>query len=247
MEINKHTSFSFWERSSESLPLFRRFIFRKRIDKTLKTPVLIRQKCEGISFNGHLVKSILFSTDLALIENNDSDAVLAVYPFAPSPRIMETLINFSSKPVICGVGGGKTQGKTSVQMAMLAEQLGACAVIVNQPFKNRDIQKMKQAINIPIISSISTVNFDFKKRIESGVSVFNITGGPETTKIIQHLQQHFPDIPYICTGGKSVEHLTEVINHRAKAVILTPPSNATMFKKIMANYRLGITKIKKLF
>lgn len=246
MELNENYFTTFWNSSYEEKSFWDRFFSRENVfTKELTTPTLIREHCPGIILKGEKIKSILFSTDLALIENNDSDAVLAVYPFAPSVNIMKTLINFSEKPVICGIGGGITQGNTALQMAIEAEKLGAAAVIVNQPFKNKDIRKIKKYISIPLISSISSLDINFKKRIEAGVSILHITGGLNTSLIIEYIKEHHPEIPYICTGGKSIGHLKTAISNGTHAVVLTPPSNGDLFKNIMQNYRHGIFKIKK--
>jgi len=248
MELNGNYFTTFWNSSCEEKSFWDRFFSRNTPDKKeLSTPALIQEHCLGITLKDRTIKSILFSTDLALIENNDSDAVLAVYPFAPSVNIMKTLINFSDKPVICGIGGGITQGNTALQMAIEAEKLGAAAVIVNQPFKNKDIRKIKKHITIPLISSISSLDINLKKRVESGVSIFHVTGGSNTVAIIEHIKENFPDIPYICTGGKNIGHLQTAIKSGTHAVVLTPPSNGDLFKNIMQNYRSGIFKITKNF
>lgn len=238
--MNIKDNFSVWNASIENKSILRHLLFwnrRSRIEKKLHTPLIISQKCKGILLNNQLVKSILFSTDLALIENNDCDAILAVYSFPPSTKIMKSLIEFSNKPVVCGIGGGITQGRVALKMAIEAEQLGASAVIVNQPFKNSDILKIKKQINIPIISSVSALNFNFKERVESGVSFFHITGGQNTTRIIEHIKENFSDIPFICTAGKLMSNLKEVIDKEVHGVVLTPPSNGDLFKKIMNRYR----------
>src|SRR5690606_37052921 len=158
--------------------------FRKKPSLNLSVPNIIYQNCSGITLNNTVVKSILFSTDLAVIENTNCDAILAVYPFAPSVNIMKALISFTEKPVICGVGGGVTQGRFSLDMAVAAEQLGASAVIVNQPFKNSDLKKIQKLINIPIIASVSNVDFSFIERFHSGTNIFHITGGANTPEVI---------------------------------------------------------------
>lgn len=239
MELKRYTALSFWDEMPRT-HFLKKLFFRKTAVKKLAAPSIIREQCRGLLLKDHKIKSILFSTDLALIENNDCDAILAVYPFAPSSKIMETLINFSGKPVICGVGGGKTQGRKSIEMAIQAERLGACAVMVNQPFKNKDIEEMKKRIKIPIISSVSTMTFDFEKRIAAGISAFNITGGTQTLEILNFLQQNYPHIPCICTGGKSIDHIRQAIHNDARAVVLTPPSNANLFKRIMQEYRKNL-------
>ena len=48
----------------------------------LKMPDCIR-KASGIVIYGRRIKSIVFTTDLAIIRNCDADAVFAVYPFTP--------------------------------------------------------------------------------------------------------------------------------------------------------------------
>ncbi|MGL5274322.1 hypothetical protein [Myroides sp.] len=203
----------------------------------LPTPLHLIDSCKGLVLNNQKVKSILFSTDIALIENNDADAILAVYPFAPSQKIIKTLIEFSNKPVICGIGGSITQGDFAITMAKKAEALGAAAVIVNQPFKNEDITEVSKHISIPIISSVSTINFDFKARIEAGVSCFNVTGGTETLKIVEHIKTNYPDVAVISTGGKTNESLRKIAQAKVNAIILTPPSNGELFRSIMDGYR----------
>ena len=52
----------------------------------LRVPAVIQQY-SGISIFGKLYRSIVFSTDLAIIRNINADAIMAVYPFTPQPVI----------------------------------------------------------------------------------------------------------------------------------------------------------------
>jgi ABC-type branched-subunit amino acid transport system substrate-binding protein len=217
-----------------------RFSFFKKPIKPLIVPYPITQLCNGISINGKTIKSILFSTDMAIIENSDADAVLAVYPFTPSLRIIKNLIDFSGKPVICGVGGGMTQGKISLQTAIEAEQAGAFALIVNQPFKNKHIEQIKKVVQIPVISSVSTMDFSFSERINAGTDIFNVTGGVNTREIIERINYVTPGASVMATGGKNLESITAVIEAGADAIVLTPPTPGELFKDIMARYRKGL-------
>lgn len=231
---------SIWNYRSPKKRFWELFLFWKSPAKKkakIPTPAHITKYCKGLELQGKRIKTILYSTDLALIENNDADALLAVYPFTPSLNIIKTLIAFSDKPVICGIGGGLTQGDFAIEIAIEAQQLGAAAVIVNQPFKNEDITKLKPHLTIPIISSISTLNLDFDARIQAGVSCFNITGGANTLEIVAHLQRNYPNFPIISTGGKTFDSLQNIVNKKISAVILTPPSNAELFRTIMDTYR----------
>lgn len=72
----------------------------------LEMPPCIRN-ASGIVIYGRRIKSIVFTTDLAIIRNCDADAVFAVYPFTPQQVISDAIIKASYIPVFCGVGGGR--------------------------------------------------------------------------------------------------------------------------------------------
>lgn len=220
---------SFWER------LFRR---NKTINKALTTPEIIGTNCQGLLLKNENVKSFLFSTDMALIENNDADAILAVYPFPPSPKIIKTLIDFAGKPIVCGVGGGTTKGKKSLEVAIYAEEVGAAGIIVNVPFENKDIKKIREKVSLPIISTVTSSDYDFLKgKIYAGVTIFHVSGGANTSKIVKDISDKFPDFPVMATGGKSLESIEESIDSGSRAIVLSPPSNKDLFKTVMDKYR----------
>ena len=51
-------------------------------DHTIMCPYCISE-CSGIRIFGKRIKSIAFSTDVAIIKNINADAIIAVYPFTP--------------------------------------------------------------------------------------------------------------------------------------------------------------------
>ena len=55
--------------------------------KCLQIPEVIWQ-AKGIVVMGRRIKSVVFSTDIAIIRNCNADAVLAVYPFTPQQIII---------------------------------------------------------------------------------------------------------------------------------------------------------------
>jgi len=237
MEINL-ISESFWGSKKKASFLERLFRRNKPVNKALTTPEIIGKNCQGLLLKNENLKSFLFSTDMALIENNDADAILAVYPFPPSPKIIKTLIDFSGKPVVCGVGGGTTKGKKSLEMAIYAEQMGAHGIIVNIPFENKDIKKIREKITIPIIASVTSSDYDFLKgKIKAGVDIFHVSGGAQTNKIVKEISNKFPDFPVMATGGKSLNNIEESINSGSRAIVLSPPSNKDLFKTVMDKYR----------
>ena len=98
-----------------------------RDHNSLALPSVIR-RASGIIIMGRRMKSLIFTTDIAIIRNCNADAVLAVYPFTPQQVIMDAIISASSIPVVCGVGGGVTDGLRSVLLAREAQAQGALRV-----------------------------------------------------------------------------------------------------------------------
>ena len=69
---------------------------------SIRLPHCIRE-CSGIRIFGMRIKSIAFTTDVAIIKNINADAIIAVYPFTPQPAISQAVIGISDVPVFVGV------------------------------------------------------------------------------------------------------------------------------------------------
>lgn len=83
----------------------------------------------GIDIYGRLIRAVVFTTDVAIIANTNADAVLAVYPFTPSPAIIKSIMAVANVPVFAGVGGGLTSGQRSANMSLffgIRRGLGGC-------------------------------------------------------------------------------------------------------------------------
>lgn len=141
---------------------------------TLKIPSVIR-KCSGIYIFGRRIRSLVFSTDLAIINNVDADAVLAVHPFTPQLRIIQGIVSTSDIPVFAGVGGGLTQGARVTQMAILAESQGAIGVVVNAPTDNASIRTLANNIELPVVVTVVNEDHDIGQRLESGAAILNVS------------------------------------------------------------------------
>lgn len=204
--------------------------------KMIDVPQLIRS-ASGIKVFGKRLKSFIFTTDIAVIKNNNADAIMAVYPFTPQPVITEVLVSASDVPVFCGVGGGLTMGKRVVNLALDAEFKGAMGVVVNSPTSNEVIQAMRDSIDIPIIVTVVSENDDIKGRIESGTTIFNVAAGSRTAEVVRKIRESYADFPIIATGGKNEESMRETIEAGANAISYTPPSTGELFKDTMTKYR----------
>lgn len=202
----------------------------------IKVPEII-QNVSGIMIFGKLIKSLIFTTDVAIIRNCNANAVIAVYPFTPQPIITHSIINASDVPVFCGVGGGTTTGKRVVNLAMDAEFQGAIGVVVNAPTQNDIITKLREKIDIPIVITVVSENTDFSRRLEAGATIFNVSGASGTSAIVRKIRGEYPEVPIIATGGPDEESIRKTIEAGANAITVTPPTCAEIFRKLMNKYR----------
>lgn len=205
-------------------------------DHVVELPNVIRE-CTGIKIFGKRIKSLLFSTDVALIRNTNADAIIAVYPFTPQPLITQALVMAADVPVFCGVGGGITQGKKVINLALDAEFKGAMGVVVNAPTSNEVVRGIRDTIDIPVIVTVVSEDEDITKRIEAGTTIFNVSGGKNTAKIVRNIRAKYPEFPIIATGGPTDETIRETIEAGANAITFTPPTSASIMGELMDDYR----------
>ena len=202
----------------------------------LRVPSVI-DECSGIMVFGKRIKSLVFSTDLAIIRNVNADAVFAVYPFTPQPVITQALLMASDLPVFVGVGGGLTTGKRVVNLAMFAEMQGATGVVLNAPTASTVVSHVAETIDIPVVLTVARADTDFDERIRAGADIFNVSAAAETPAVVRRIREQHPDVPIIATGGPTDESILETIKAGANAITWTPPSNGEIFRDIMAAYR----------
>lgn len=191
----------------------------------------------GIVIMGRRIKSLIFSTDIAIIRNCNADAVLAVYPFTPQQIIADAIVSTSSLPVFCGVGGGTTTGARVVMLAKDAEAFGAMAVVVNAPTTNDVIAQIADIIDIPIVVTVLDENTDIDARLEAGATIFNVSAAARTPEVVRILRERYPDLPIIATGGPSQESIRETVAAGANALSFTPPTAEELFHGLMTRYR----------
>ena len=202
----------------------------------LRVPEVIRQ-CSGINVFGKRIKSLVYTTDLAIIRNVNADAIWAVYPFTPQPIITQALLLASDIPVFTGVGGGLTSGLRSVMLGTNAEIQGAMGVVLNAPTSNETLKTLSSALDIPVIVSVISEDTDFEGRIKAGASILNVSASTDTPKIVAKIRKEYPKLPIIATGGPSDETILETIKAGANAITWSPPTVPTLFKNVMNSYR----------
>ena len=202
----------------------------------LEMPPDIRQ-ASGIVIYGRRIKSLVFTTDLAIIKNCDADAVFAVYPFTPQQSISDAIIKASYIPVFCGVGGGTTRGLRTVSLAKDVESQGAMGVVLNAPINNMNLLAVSRSVDIPVIITVVDEKTDIAARLEAGASILNVAAAGRTPELVRSIRKKFPEVPIIATGGNRSDTITATIEAGANAITFTPPSPQEMFKAMMAKYR----------
>ncbi len=195
------------------------------------------ENATGIRIFGKTIRSLAFTTDVAVIKNINADAIIAVYPFTPQPAITHAIMMAADVPVFCGVGGGTTMGKRVVNLALDAEFQGAIGVVLNAPTPDETIRAVRDTIDIPIVVTVVSENTDLKARMEAGATILNVSGARKTVDIIKKIRDQLPNVPIIATGGPNEETIMATIEAGANAITYTPPTPGELFKTLMEKYR----------
>ena len=195
-------------------------------------------KASGIMIFEKRIKSLLFTTDLAIIRNSNADSIMAVYPYTPQSTISSAILDVANVPCFIGVGGGTTQGLRSKYVAIDAELSGAYGVVVNSPMPSKDIKEIANFVDVPVIATVTTLKDDYIGKIQAGAEILNVSGGRYTADLVKEIRKDIGDnFPIIATGGKTGESILETIYAGANAISYTPPSSSEVFGQMMDKYR----------
>ena len=155
------------------------------------------EECGGFTLFGRRIKSLLYTTDVAVIRNSNADAIFAVYPFTAQPAITQALLTASEAPVFVGVGGGTTTGKRSVQLAAVSEMQGAAGVVVNSPAPPEMIEQICAVIDIPVIATVVRCDAVAHAKVKAGAKILNVAAGKDTPAVLRELREIYPNLPLI--------------------------------------------------
>ncbi len=195
-------------------------------------------QASGIRVMGTRIKSLIFTTDIAIICNNNAQAVFCVYPFTPQLNITTVVINAARAPVFAGVGGGTTSGDRVITLALNAELLGAYGVVVNAPMSTEMIARLADTVDIPIIATVGSKNENYMAKIEAGAGILNVSAAAATPELVRMIRKDVGEkFPIIATGGPSDESILRTIDAGANAITYTPPTTGEIFHEMMVRYR----------
>ncbi len=206
------------------------------------------EECKGISLFGRVIRTLVFSTDIAIIRNCDADAVLAVYPFTCQPAITQALLTYAERPVFTGVAGAVTTGPRSIELAVQSEMQGAMGVVANTSTRPNVIKSIARSVDIPVVVSIVDLSDYALEQIGSGAQIVNVAAGRKTPEVVRQLRGMYPTLPIIASGGKTDESIRSTIDAGADAISWTPPSMQELEKISMeknARVRKNAAEIAK--
>ena len=195
-------------------------------------------QASGIRIMGTRIKSLIFTTDIAIISNNNAQAIFCVYPFTPQLNITTAVINSARAPVFAGVGGGTTSGERVVTLALNAELLGAYGVVVNAPMSTDMIKRLVDTVDIPIVATVGSKNENYLAKVEAGAGILNVSAAAGTPDLVRQIRQELGhEFPIIATGGPTDESILRTIDAGANAITYTPSSSGEIFHEMMVRYR----------
>ena len=202
----------------------------------LAVPAVIRE-APGIFLQGRRIRSLVFSTDLAVICHCNADAVLAVYPFTCQPAITQALVSASQRPVLCGVGGSITQGERCIEVALHSEMQGVAAVVVNTSIPVETVSALTERLNVPVVVTVCADDAVAARQIAAGANMVNVAAGAATTDVVRALRGRYPELPIIATGGPTEASVTATIAAGADAISWTPPDIRALERAVMEKAR----------
>lgn len=131
-------------------------------------------ECSGIRVFGRRIKSLAFTTDVAIIRNINADAIIAVYPFTPQPAIHRAVMQAADMPVFVGVGGGVTRGLRVLNLANDAENEGAFGRGGQRPHGERGHPKAQADTGYPSGGHCGCPSArDISARLAAGADILN--------------------------------------------------------------------------
>ena len=202
----------------------------------LAVPAVIRE-APGIFLQGRRIRSLVFSTDLAVICHCNADAVLAVYPFTCQPAITQALMAASQRPVLNGVGGSITHGERCVEVALHSEMQGVAAVVVNTSIPVETVSALTERLNVPVVVTVCADDAVAARQIAAGANMVNVAAGAATTDVVRALRGRYPELPIIATGGPTEASVTATIAAGADAISWTPPDIRALERAVMEKAR----------
>ena len=157
--------------------------------------------CSGIRVFGRRIKSLVFSTDVAIIKNINADAVIAVYPFTPQAGITQAIIGVSDVPVFVGVGGGLTNGQRSAQIAAFCRAPGRVRCGVQHVHGRGHHPHDQGDRGDPGGLHRGVGKGGSERKLATGLDFINVSGADRTPFIVSELRRRYPELPIIATGG----------------------------------------------
>lgn len=168
----------------------------------------------------------------------DDDNAILTYGVNEKNSLMDLTSKTLSQVRASDVGGGLTNGVYCGNLAFSAQENGAEAVVLNGPVDLTTVKAVRKSVDIPVIYTVIDKTRDLQPYVDSGVNIFNVSGGKDTIELVKWVREQYPDMIIIASGGKSDESILATIEAGADAITYTTYGKAEQyFQEKMESYR----------
>lgn len=87
-------------------------------------------------------------------------------------------------------------------MAKDVESQGAMGVVLNAPISDLNLLAVSNAVDIPVIITVTHEGTDIASRLQHGAAILNIACGKETPNVVRKIRSEFPNVPLVASVGK---------------------------------------------
>jgi hypothetical protein len=100
-------------------------------------------------------------------------------------------------PIFCGVGGGVTGGRRSIEVARDAGFHGALGVVLDAPASNDLVSRIKTELEIPVLVTVVSPEADVPGRVAAGADILNVSARAATPEVVAGIRDRFPVVQII--------------------------------------------------
>lgn len=198
------------------------------ISKCVKTPLAIHYT-NGFNLKETRVHSILASINEKDIKETDADAILAEFWLSPGEKTLKKIMAATNKPVIVTLNRRIRKITKIVDEAKKFEILGAKAILTGNLITCFLLDKIRNAISLPIISKSEANAEGMISRHQAGANIICISGMEVSHSLIDAVKKSFPLLPIITYAENSEEIILNSLASGINAIIFKPWGHVDSF------------------
>ena len=176
----------------------------------LRVPKVARN-ASGIVINGQRIKSLVFTTDIAIIPQLRCRRGAGRVPLhaAAHDILIHTALLLHAR--ILRRGRRHHPGHTARCSWPGTPRRRAPWRGRQRSHSNEDVQRIANYIDIPLVVTVVSEKTDIAARLEAGASILNVSAAMRTPEVVKAIRRDFPDVPIIATGGGTEESIMRTV------------------------------------